>query len=138
MFGNDNEIAQPRPRRNADLPRVGLLPAILRQQLFIGGDTRLALGLARASGLLDPFQFVLKRALARRFGLLLLLQALLLLLEPGGIVAFPGNTVAAVELQDPASNIVEEIAVMGDGNHRAGVIVQETLEPGDRFRIEMR
>ena len=44
---------------------------------------------------------------------------------------------ATVELEDPAGDIVEEVAVVGDGDDGAVVIVQEALEPGDRFGVEM-
>jgi hypothetical protein len=36
-------------------------------------------------------------------------EPVLLLLEPGGIVAFPGDPLAAVELEDPSGDIVEEV-----------------------------
>ena len=43
----------------------------------------------------------------------------------------------AVQLQDPAGDIVEEVAVVGDRDHGAGVILEEALEPGDRFGIQV-
>ncbi len=55
----------------------------------------------------------------RRLGLLFLLQPGLLLLQPGGVVALPGDALAAVELQDPAGDVVEEVAVVGDGDDGA-------------------
>ena len=78
-----------------------------------------------------------ERALARRLGLLLQGQALLLLLQPGGVVALPGDPLAAVELQDPAGDVVEEVAVVGDGDHGAGVVGEEVLQPGDRLGVEV-
>src|SRR5690606_17432066 len=59
------------------------------------------------------------------------------LFEPGAVVAFPGDTAAAVEFQYPAGDIVEEIAIVGDRNDRAGIAAQVLLEPGDRLGIEM-
>ena len=50
---------------------------------------------------------------------LFLQHALLLLLQPGGIIALVGNAAAAIELEDPARHIVEEVAVMGHDQDRA-------------------
>ena len=44
---------------------------------------------------------------------------------------------AAVELEDPAGDVVEEVAVVGDGDDRALVLVEVTLEPGDRLGVEV-
>jgi hypothetical protein len=87
--------------------------------------------------LADPFELVLQRALARRLLLFLLGETLLLLLEPGRVVALPRNALAAIELEDPAGDIIEEVTVMGHGHDRAGILGEEALEPRHRFRIEM-
>src|SRR5208282_560450 len=76
-------------------------------------------------------------ALAGGFLLLLEREALLLLLEPGGVIALERDAASAVELEDPAGGIVEEVAVMGDRDHGAVILGEKALEPGDRFRIEM-
>jgi hypothetical protein len=44
----------------------------------------------------------------------LLFQPLGLLLQPAGIIALVGDAAAAVEFEDPAGDVVEEIAVVGD------------------------
>ncbi len=80
---------------------------------------------------------MLEGTLARRLRLALLLQALLLLLEPAGVVALIGNAAAAIELEDPAGDIVEEIAVVGHRHDGAGIIRQEALQPRHGFRVEM-
>ena len=74
-----------------------------------------------------------------RFDLLLLFlrEPLLLLLQPGRVVAFPWNAVAAIELEDPAGDVVEEVAIVRDGDDGARVVLEEALEPGDRFGVEM-
>ena len=59
------------------------------------------------------------------------------LLQPRRVVALPGNPAPAVELEDPAGHVVEEVAVVGDGDDRARVVLQEALEPGHRFRVEV-
>ena len=86
---------------------------------------------------MDPLELALERALPGRLLLLLEREARLLLLEPRRVVALPGNAGAAVELEDPTCDVVEEVAVVGDGDDRARVVVQEALEPGDRLRVEM-
>jgi hypothetical protein len=45
--------------------------------------------------------------------------------------------VAAVELEDPARDVVEEIAVVGDGHDGALVVGQVALEPCDRLGVEV-
>ena len=76
-------------------------------------------------------------ALARLILAALLEQALLLLLQPGRIIALVGNAAAAVELENPARHIVEEIAVMGDDQDRARIIAQMPFEPIHGFGVEM-
>ena len=63
-----------------------------------------------------------------------LLQPLLLLLQPRRVVALPRNALAAVELEDPAGDVVEEVAIVRDGDDRAGVLLQMLLEPLHRSR----
>ena len=64
-------------------------------------------------------------------------QPRLLLLEPGGVVALEGDAAAAVELEDPAGDVVEEVAVVGDRDDRALVVLEVLLEPGDRLGVEV-
>ena len=44
---------------------------------------------------------------------------------------------AAVELEDPAGDVVEEVAVVRDGDDGAGVVREEALEPRDRLGVEV-
>ena len=44
---------------------------------------------------------------------------------------------AAVQLQDPFGGIVEEVAVMGDGDHGARIALQKLLQPVDRFGVQV-
>jgi hypothetical protein len=57
--------------------------------------------------------------------------------QPGGVVALPGDALAVVQLEDPAGDVVQEVAVVGDRHDRAGVLVQVVLEPGDRLGIQV-
>src|SRR5690349_601500 len=67
----------------------------------------------------------------------LLLQTLLLLLEPGRVVALIGNPSSAIELKDPAGDIVEEVAVVGDYEDGAWIGSQMALEPAGGLRVEV-
>ena len=67
----------------------------------------------------------------------LLLEPLLLLLEPPRVVAFERDTPATIELENPTGHFVEKIPVMGDGNHSARIVFEKALEPADRFRVEV-
>src|ERR1700722_7944194 len=119
MLGLDHGIAEPRPRRQHDLHRLGRFLFALRQQLFVRLQSRLALSLARARALPDPLKLAFERALARLLALAFLRKPFLFLLEPAGVIALIGNALAAIELEDPARDVIEEIAVMGDGDDRA-------------------
>src|SRR5208282_4621100 len=128
MLGLDHEIAEPRAGRDDDLHRVGRLLLGLRDQALERGDARLRLGLARARALAHPFELLRDRALARLLLAALLLEALLLLLEPARIIAVERQALAAIDLEDPFGDVVEEIAVVGDRHHGAGIVLEEALE----------
>ena len=44
---------------------------------------------------------------------------------------------AAVELEDPARDVVEEVAIVGDGHDGALVLLEVALEPADRLGVEV-
>ena len=44
---------------------------------------------------------------------------------------------AAVELEDPLRDVVEEVAVVGDRDDGARVLLEEALEPVDRLGVEV-
>ncbi|MCY1346901.1 hypothetical protein D9M69_329990 [compost metagenome] len=44
---------------------------------------------------------------------------------------------AAVQFEDPASDVVEEVTVVGNGNHGAREVVEEVLQPGHRVGIQV-
>ena len=56
-------------------------------------------------------------------------QPLLFLRQPGGVITLIGNPLAAVEFENPGGDVVEEIAVMGDDQHGAGIIAQMAFQP---------
>ena len=59
------------------------------------------------------------------------------MVEPGAVVAFPRNPFSTVELKNPSGHVVEEIAVVGDGDHRAGILLEMLFEPVDAFSVEV-
>ena len=115
----------------------GLLVAGLLQQVLIALIARLGLGLARLGRGRDPFLLGGQRALARLFLAAFLLQPLLLLAEPGGVIALVGNALAAIEFENPAGDVVEEVAIMGHDQDRARIIAQMAFQPGHGFGVEM-
>ena len=66
-----------------------------------------------------------------------LLEALLLLHQPGRVIALVGNALAAVEFEDPAGDVVEEVAVVGHDQDRAGIVAQMAFQPRHRLGVEM-
>src|SRR3954451_16392648 len=137
MLGLDDEIAEPGARRQHDLRRFGRLLAALRDQRIIGLQAGLALGLPGARALAHPFEFALQRAPPRLLLFSLLRQAGLFLFEPARVVALERDAVAAIEFEDPAGDLVEEIAVVRHGDDGAGIILQKALQPRDRLGVEM-
>jgi hypothetical protein len=83
-------------------------------------------------GLLLPEQLV--RA---RVGLGLRRELRVALPFEGGEVAGAAVQPAAVQLDDARGHRVEEGAVVADQHHRAGVVAQQRLEPGDRVQVEV-
>ena len=137
VLGLDHHVAQARPGRDGDLDRVLALLLLLGQQLVVGRQTRLRLGLPGARRGAHPLELARQRPLPRRFRLLLGLEPLALLLEPRRVVPLPGDAGAAVELEDPAGDVVEEVAIVRDGHDRPRELVQVVLEPGDALGVEM-
>ena len=129
------------PRRSAigndDLGRRRTLLVGLGHKVLVALDTGLRLGLAGLGRSRHPLALALDGALVRLVLAALLLQALLLLLEPGRVIALVGNAAAAVELEDPARHVVEEVAVVGDDQDRARIVAQVAFEPGGRLGVEM-
>jgi hypothetical protein len=64
-------------------------------------------------------------------------EPLLLLLEPRRVVALEREPAAAVELEDPAGDVVEEVAVVRHGDDGALVLREEALEPEHRLGVEV-
>jgi hypothetical protein len=100
-------------------------------------DTRLGLGLAGLGAGLDPLALAADGTLAGIVLAAFLLEALGLGFEVLGVVAFVRDAAATVELEDPAGDIVEEVAIVGDDHHRARIGAQMLFQPRGGFGIEM-
>src|SRR6266481_2404644 len=136
-FEIDHVLAEALGHGNRDLRGLGLLLAGLLQELLVALVARLGFGLACLRRGRDPFLLARQGALMRRLFAALLLETLLLLRQPGGVIAFIGNAPAAVELENPPGDVVEEIAVVGDDQDRTGILPQMAFQPGYRFGVEM-
>ena len=137
LIGRDDHVPQPGAGGDEELQVLFPGFGLLGKQFFVGADAGLALGVAPLGGHADPFQFPGQGFLPGALRFFLLAQALLLLLQPAGVVAFPGNAVAPVEFENPARHVVQEIAVVGHGDDGARVLLQMMLQPGHALGIEM-
>ncbi len=129
------------PRRGPGGMTISATPAghllAFRQHVLVFLDARLAFGLPGAGAGLDPFGLGGERALPGRFLLFLLLQALALLLQPRGVVALERVAAAALDLENPVGDVLEEVAVMGHHQHGAGIVAQGLFQPGHALRVQM-
>ena len=134
----DHDAAQPRPRRDLDLLEVELAGLLrLGRHLLVALQPRLALGLPGLGAGANPGQFLLQPLL--QLGVLAALHrdALGLLLQVGRVVALVGVRAAAVELEDPLGDVVQEVPVVGDGQDRALVLGQVLFEPLHALGVEV-
>ena len=136
-LGVDHLAAQARARRDVDLDLVELDVAVLGQQALVVVQARLGLLAPALRVLAHPLELGLDRALARLVRLRLLREPRLLLLQPARVVALERDPVPAVELEDPARDVVEEVAIVGDGHDGALVVLEVALEPADRLGVEV-
>ncbi len=58
-------------------------------------------------------------------------------LQVGGVVALVREQLPAVDLADPLGHVVEKVAIVRDGEHRAGVVLEELLQPQHRLGIQV-
>jgi hypothetical protein len=133
----DDDVTEPRAGRDVKFLGFGALLVFLRGQLLEALETRLALRLTPLGVGVHPFEFRFHRFHARLFGALLVLEALFLLFQPGRIISFPGDAVAAVEFENPAGDVVEKVSIVGNRDHGAGKVLQESFQPGHRFGVEV-
>ena len=135
--GFDHQFAQARAGRNVDFVGLVALLEFCRRQFLEALHAGLALGLARLGIGAHPFQFALQ-GFAQAFLLALFGgEALFLLFQPGGVIALPGNAMAAIQFQDPAGDVVEEVAIVRDRDDGARIAFEETFQPRHRLGVQM-
>ena len=61
----------------------------------------------------------------------------LFLLKPCGVVAFVWDPATAIQFEDPPGDVVQEVAVVGDRDDCARVVLEVLLQPRDRFGVEV-
>ena len=123
----------------ADLELSRRLPRVVRlgEKPLVRREPGLALGLARLRAHPDPFELAGEGSLPSVGLLLLAREAFELLLEPARVVPREGNAPPPVELEDPFRDVVQEVPIVGDGDDRARVLVEEALQPLDGLGVEM-
>lgn len=57
--------------------------------------------------------------------------------QVGGVVALVWVELAAVDLTDPASNVIEEVTVVGNGQDGTLVVSEVLFQPLHGFRVEV-
>ena len=137
MLGADDEVAQPRPRRDVDHEIVLAGVHLLALQLLVALHAGLALGVASARIRLNPLELVLDELLATLLGLRLAGEHRLLLLEPLLVVPLVGVADAVVELEDPVRHVAQEVAVVRDDDERALEVLEIGLEAERRLGVEV-
>ena len=137
MVGLQHQVAEARARGDVDLHGVELHRLVLGQQRLVAGEPRLRLLAPSLRVLAHPLELRGDGAAARALLAVLLGETLLLLLEPGRVVALEGDAPAAVQLQDPAGDVVEEVAVVGHRHDRALVLLEVALEPGHGLGVQV-
>jgi hypothetical protein len=110
----DHLLAQARAVRDDDLGAADAFAFGLAGQFLIGVDPGLLLGLPGLGALARIHSSSRSSVFCLDLSSRASCEPLGLLLQPGGIVALVGNAAAAVEFEDPAGDVVEEIAVVGD------------------------
>ena len=132
VLGHEDLRAQARADRDPDVGDVDAAAGLgLGLHLLVALEARLVLGLAGLGARAHPLELVAQTLGEAGLLLALCLESGGLGVEVGGVVALVGVEVAAVHLADPLGHVVEEVAVVRDGEHRALVLVEELLEPQD-------
>ena len=130
--------AQARTGRDLDLGEVELLGLRgLGGHLVVTLQTGAALRLTRLRRAADPLELACQAFLQLLIALLLARHTRGLGLQVRGVIALVGVQAAAVDLADPLGHVVQEVAIVRDGQHGAGVLVQELLQPQHGLGVQV-
>ena len=133
----DNLAAQPRPVGDHNLRCAEPFTLGRGGQLMIGGNPRPRFRLPRLLPLAHPFQLPREGFLAGFILARLLREPLRLLFQPAGIIPLIGKAAPAVQFQNPAGDVIEEIAIVGHNQNGALISHQVLLQPSDRFSVKV-
>ena len=136
-LGLDDQRAEVRPGRDLEHDRLVALVGFLGGELLVPLEPGPVLGHPGPGRHPDPLQLAGELLAAGALLLLLEGQPGLLLLQPGRVVALPGDALAAVELEDPLGHVVEEVAVVGHEDDGAGILREVPFQPGDALGVEV-
>ena len=133
----DNLVAKPWAIGDKDFQFLLSLFLFLVEHPVVAVESCLALCLPCLWCHANPFELAFEGLAPLACHLLFLCHAASLLVEPRGVVAFPGYAFATVEFQYPSSHVVEEVSVVGDGNDGALVLVEMLFEPVDALCVKV-
>ena len=135
--GFNHLVPQTRSIRNRDVQAGVLLFRALGKHALVVVDPRFVLGASTFGTLADPIQLSVELFATLALLFFFLGQTLALLFQPRGVVPFVRDALTPVELEDPTGDIVEEVAVVRDAQHRALVLLEVLLQPVDGLGIEV-
>src|SRR5690554_3594138 len=110
---------------------------ILVKQLFICIQTSFTFSLSSFRSHINPIKLSFQSFTSFTCLFLFLLHPLCFLFKPRGIISFPWDTFATVEFKNPASNMIEKIAVVSNTNYSSLILLQMLFQPIDRLCIKM-
>ena len=138
MLGFQHGRAQTRAGRNLNLGEVKLLIVTsLLLHLVVTFQTSLVLSLTGLRRRTHPIKFTLQTL--GELGVLgaLDFHTLGLGLQVRGVVALVRVQLTTVNLADPLSHVIHEVAIVGNGDDGTLVLVQELLQPQNRLGVKM-
>ena len=136
-FGVNHLVAQTRTVGNKYLQTLLFGFLLFVQHLVVGIQTGFLLGVTGLGSHMYPFQLAFQ-GFAALAGLFLFLRHTGgFLFQPTRVVTFPRYTLTAVQFQYPTGYIIEEIPIVGDTDHRTGILLQVLFQPIDTLGIQM-
>ena len=137
MLGFDNLVAQTGTIGNKNFQLFLFFLNIFVQQLIVRIQTCLSFGLTCLRCHTYPFKLTFQGLTALAGCFFFHLHTFGLLLQPTGIISFPGNTLTTVQFKNPSGDMIQEIAVVCYGYDGTFVLLQMLFKPIYRFCIQM-